>query len=137
VKQKITNFMVQLAGRHVLYEEVGVEDPVLAWQSIEDIRKLAGELRGQVEERDDKIDLEVIREASRDTAKAIREGRRPTGAPVGVNWFEDALNGYRNAMRPPVERICERHGIELIDRPRIPDYGAGFGDEGVPLPPRR
>jgi hypothetical protein len=126
-KEAVISFMADLTMRHVLYEEVGVEQPDRTSASLEQIRTGAAYLYGVLNKRQYKIAAAGIREASREAALAIREKRRMPGARVGGNWFEDNLNAYRDAVRPLVETLCNHYRIPSTDRPRITSYRAGIG----------
>lgn len=137
--QAIREFMAYLRDRHVLFEPVAEENPNEAVDSLYDIRSRCADLVGVLTAREDKDAAERIRDASREAARAIKSGRRQAGASEGFNWFEDALNAYRDQVRPHVEILCTRYRIPIGDRPTIPAYRAGWADAGIAIyvsPPR-
>lgn len=127
----VRKFMANLAMRAVLWEEVGLERPREASESIEEIRTHAATLVADVRSHQDEKAAAAIRDASREAGRAIREGRRQRGAPDGYNWFQDALNAYREEVRPPIEALCTRHGIDHDHWPRITTYTPGLPGEAV------
>jgi flagellar biosynthesis/type III secretory pathway M-ring protein FliF/YscJ len=80
-KEAVISFMADLSMRHVLFEPVGVESPVPASTSLEEIRTGAAQLYGVLTDKRSKKAAAGIREASREAALAIRQERRMPGVP--------------------------------------------------------
>jgi nucleoside phosphorylase len=127
-KQRVRDFLALLDGSHVLYEEVNVEDPAGACQSLDRIRAGTTALVAILRDRDLE-DAKSIREASREASLAIREGRTQAHAIQTGDTFADALNAFRDEIREPVARLCSVYEFSPI--PKITTFRSGFPGPGV------